>query len=140
MNEYLSALNAQRPRTWRHQPVQISLSQSTVTFRVGTRRWDVSLGGTDSLYYLMAYHYALLTLIKHEQAHFPGLVMIDFPAEFAGTKIGDSEDFVVQPFIDLLEYRSLRALPGDCHRTSFLRPQGRQPDRAQTALYHLTTG
>lgn len=102
MNEYLSALNKQRPRTWRHQPVQISLSQSTVTFRVGTRGWEVSLGGTDALYFLMAYHYALLTLIKREQAHFPGFVMIDFPAEFAGTKIGDTEDFVVQPFIDLL--------------------------------------
>ena len=83
--------------------MHINLTQSTVSFHVGKRRWDVSLGGTDSLYYLMAYHYALLTLIKHEASHFPGFVMIDFPAEFAGTKIGDSEDFVVQPFIDLLD-------------------------------------
>lgn len=103
MNEYLTAVNTERARTWRHQPVHINLTQNAVSFHVGKRRWDVSLGGTDSLYYLMAYHYALLTLIKHEDSHFPGVVMIDFPAEFAGAKIGDSEDFVVQPFIDLLD-------------------------------------
>ena len=103
MNDYLTALNLERPKTWRHRSVQINLSQSTVSFRVGDRSWNVSLGGTDSLYYLMAYHYGLITLTAHAGAHFPGFTMIDFPAEFAGTKIGDTEDFVVQPFIDLLE-------------------------------------
>ncbi len=103
MNDYLTALNRERPRTWRHRSVQISLSQSTVSFRVGDRSWDVSLGGTDSLYYLMAYHYGLMALTAQTGAHFPGFVIVDFPAEFAGTKIGDAEDFVVQPFIDLLE-------------------------------------
>ncbi|MEQ1671159.1 MAG: hypothetical protein ABL893_09905, partial [Hyphomicrobium sp.] len=99
----LTALNSHRARTWRHQPVHVNLTQNVVSFHVGKRRWNVSLGGTDSLYYLMAYHYALLTLIMREGSYFPGFVMIDFPAEFAGTKIGDSEDFVVQPFIDLLD-------------------------------------
>lgn len=103
MNDYLTALNQEQPGTWRHQAVDINLSQSSVSFRVGNRRWDVSLGGTDSLYYLMAYHYGLMTLTAQANSHFPGFTMIDFPAEFAGTKIGDAEDFVVQPFINLLE-------------------------------------
>lgn len=102
MNDYLAALNKEEPKTWRHNAVSLYLSQSTATFRVGERRWNVSLGGTDSLYYLMAYHYGLITLASKEKARFPGFTMIDFPAEFAGTKIGDAEDFVVQPFIDLL--------------------------------------
>ena len=44
----------------------------------------------------------LFTLMDHEPTRMSGFTMIDFPADFAGTKIGDSEDFVVQPFIDLL--------------------------------------
>lgn len=102
MNDYLTAIRTLEPKAWPHRAVGLYLSASTVTFRVGDRRWDVSLGGTASLYYLMAYHYGLLTLHAQTDARVPGFSMIDFPAEFAGTKIGDGDDFVVQPFIDLL--------------------------------------
>lgn len=102
MNDYLTAIKSLEPQSWPHQAVNLYLSASTATFRVGNRRWDVSLGGTASLYYFMAYHFGLLTLMDHKPTRMPGFSMIDFPADFAGTKIGDSEDFVVQPFIDLL--------------------------------------
>ena len=102
MNDYLTAIRALEPKAWPHRAVGLYLSASTVTFRVGDRRWDISLGGTASLYYLMAYHYGLFSLRERPEARVPGFSMIDFPAEFAGTKIGDGDDFVVQPFIDLL--------------------------------------
>ena len=113
MNEYLTELNKLRPSTWKHSAVEIYLSQSTAAFRVGRRRWDVSLGGTTSLYYLMAYHYSLISMTNHPNTRFPGFLMVDYPAEFAGVKIGDADDFTIQPFIDLFakpEYKNCQAI------------------------------
>jgi hypothetical protein len=33
----------------------------------------------------------------------PGLVILDMPAEFAGELIEDKDNFIVQPFIELLD-------------------------------------
>lgn len=102
MNAYLEALNHLRPHTWRHSPVQISLSRREVVFRVGARRWMAALGGTDSLYFLMAYHYGLLSLSGKPNCYYPGIAIIDLPGEFLGEAIEDRENFIVQPFVDLL--------------------------------------
>lgn len=102
MNDYLNAINLLRPRVWRHSSVNIDVSRSGVTFRVGRRRWQVALGGTDTLYFLMAYHYGLLTLSDKADCHYPGIAIIDVPGEFSGEEVGDKENFIVQPFIDLL--------------------------------------
>jgi hypothetical protein len=50
----------------------------------------------------MAYHYGLLTLSNKSQCHYPGLSIIDLPAEISGEAIGDKENFIVQPFVELL--------------------------------------
>ena len=102
MNEYLNAINQLRPEVWRHSPVNIDLSRSSFTMRVGARRWQAALGGTDTLYFLMAYQYGLLTLSDKSGCHFPGLAIIDVPGEFSGEEVEDKENFIVQPFIDLL--------------------------------------
>ena len=102
MNAYLSALNVQRPDTWKHSAVEIDLSRSSTTFRVGRKRWQGALGGTDTLYFLMAYQYGLLSLSPVPGMHYPGLSIIDVPGEFSGEEVKDSENFIVQPFIDLL--------------------------------------
>lgn len=102
MNAYLEALNHLQPNTWRHNRVRVELSARTFRILVGRRLWSKALGGTDSLYFLMAYHYGLLTLSTVEGAHYPGLVVIDVPGDFLGEKIGDKENFIVQPFIDML--------------------------------------
>lgn len=102
MNAYLEALNELRPNTWRHSPVRVDLSRRGATFRVGSRRWSTALGGTDSLYFLMAYHYGLLSVSPQPTCHYPGFAIIDLPGEFLGEAIEDKENFIVQPFVDLL--------------------------------------
>lgn len=34
--------------------------------------------------------------------HYPGLTIVDVPGDFLGEAISDKENFIVQPFIDLL--------------------------------------
>lgn len=102
MNAYLAALNVQRPDTWKHSMVEVDISKSSTSFRVGRKRWRGALGGTDSLYFLMAYQYGLLSLSPVANMHYPGLAIIDVPGEFSGEEVKDSENFIVQPFIDLL--------------------------------------
>lgn len=103
MNAYLDALNLLQPDTWRHNSVRIELSGRQLRILVGRRPWDKALGGTDSLYFLMAYHYGLMTLSAQPDCHYPGLTMIDVPGDFLGEAIGDKENFIVQPFINLLK-------------------------------------
>ncbi|MFQ6310100.1 hypothetical protein [Lysobacter capsici] len=102
MNAYLSAINSLRPDVWKHSAVNVTITRSVLDFRVGSRRWNKALGGTDTLYFLMAYHYGLLTLSAVAGCHYPGLSIIDLPGEFSGESIADIENFVVQPFIDLV--------------------------------------
>ncbi|MGU3537365.1 hypothetical protein [Methylobacterium sp. A54F] len=103
MNDYLNALNAQKPGIWRHNPINIDISRSGFSIKVGRRRWNMALGGTDTLYFLMAYHYGLLALSNQPSCHYPGIAIIDVPGEFSGEAVEDKENFIVQPFIDLLK-------------------------------------
>ena len=102
MNDYLNAINSIRPGTWKHNPIAITLSRSKLDIRVGSRRWQLALGGTDTLYFLMAYHFGLLTLSNKEGCHYPGLTVIDVPGELSGEAIEDQENFIIQPFIELM--------------------------------------
>lgn len=103
MNEYLEAIKRLKPGSWPHSPVSVSLSRYTFSIRVGSKKWTSALGGTDSLYFLMAYHYGLLSLSDKNDCHYPGIVILDMPAEFAGESIEDKENFIVQPFIELMK-------------------------------------
>ncbi len=107
MNEYLRAIERMRPGAWRHNPVTVELSRYNFNLRVGTKRWEAALGGTDSLFFLMAYQYGLLTLSAQPGCHYPGISIIDLPGEFAGEAVEDKENFIVQPFIDLLASNQL---------------------------------
>lgn len=102
MNAYLNAINAIRPNVWRHSPIRVDVSRSSFAIRVGTKHWHTALGGTDTLYFLMAYHYGLLSLSNHQGRHYPGLAIIDVPGEFSGEAVEDKENFIVQPFVELL--------------------------------------
>jgi len=108
MNEYLSAINVLKPGIWRHSRISVDMSRYSFRILVGAKRWQSALGGTDSLYFLMAYHYELLTLGDKDGCHYPGLSLLDMPAEFAGESIEDKENFIVQPFIELLRRDQFR--------------------------------
>jgi hypothetical protein len=103
MNDYLNSLNLHRPGSWRHSGISVDLTKSGFNLKVGRRRWQSALGGTDSLYFLMAYHYGLLSLSNKLECHYPGLCIIDVPGEFSGEAIADKENFIVQPFIELMK-------------------------------------
>ncbi len=103
MNEYLAAINRLKPGTWQHSDVSVDISASSFRFKVGSRKWQAALGGTDSLYFLMAYHFGLLRLTGRSGYKYPGICILDMPAEFAGELIEDKENFIVQPFIELLD-------------------------------------
>jgi hypothetical protein len=77
MNEYLHAINRLKPGIWPHNDVSLDISANSFRFKVGSKKWQAALGGTDSLYFLMAYHYGLLTLSAQAQCHYPGLAILD---------------------------------------------------------------
>lgn len=108
MNAYLNAINRLRPGVWQHSAVAVHISRSSFAIRIGTRRWHAALGGTDTLYFLMAYQYGLLTLSGRPGRHFPGLLIIDVPGEFSGEAVEDKENFIVQPFVELLNQESFQ--------------------------------
>lgn len=103
MNSFLKILNNYKNKAWFHSEVRASLSKNSYTLRVGAYVWEKVLGGTKSLYFLMAYHYGLLALSNHTECNYPGLAIIDIPPDISGEKVKDKENFIVQPFIDLLE-------------------------------------
>jgi hypothetical protein len=52
-------------------------------------------------------------LSDKEGFHYPGLSIIDVPGEFSGEAIEDKENFIVQPFIDLVkreEYKGAQVI------------------------------
>jgi hypothetical protein len=102
MNEYLSAIHHLKPQYWRHSSVNANFSRSSFSLKVGAKRWNAGLGGTDTLYFLMAYHYGLLALSDKAGCHYPGISIIDLPGDFLGESVEDKENFIVQPFIELL--------------------------------------
>ncbi len=132
MNSYLNALNVLRPNVWRHSPVTVDLTKSSFTIRVGKRRWHAVLGGTDTLYFLMAYHYGLLTLSPDLHTHYPGFAVIDVPAEFSGEAVEDKENFIVQPFIDLLRTEAFEGAQLVMTGASFTGLQGAHFQRLTT--------
>lgn len=105
MASYLNALNRLKPNVWRHRAADVNLSRSAFSIKVGSRRWSSALGGTDTLYFLMSYHFGLLSLSPLPHCHYPGLSIIDLPGDFLGESVEDKENFIVQPFIDLLRQK-----------------------------------
>lgn len=103
MTTYLNSIKEAAPTSWTQKEARVRINEKKVRFLVGDRKWESQLGGTLSLYFLIAYHYALLSLTNEDSCHFPGFLVIDFPAELEdGSSIKDKENFVVEPFVDLL--------------------------------------
>ncbi len=109
MNEYLAQLAQVNKRSWAAGRVSLQLNAKYFQFFVDGKRWGVKLGGTLALYFLIAYHYSLLSLSDVQGCHFPGLVILDLPAEIEDAEsIADRENFVLVPFIQSFKKRSDR--------------------------------
>lgn len=102
MVSYLNAIMKSVPKAWTQREPKVILDERKARFQVGERKWDTQLGGTLSLYYLLAYHYALMGLVNIGSCHFPGFLALDFPAELDGASTRDTENFAVEPFVTLL--------------------------------------
>ena len=97
MNDYLNAINDLRPGSWKHIAIAVTISHSKFDIRVGARRCGSALGDTDTLYFLMAYQFGLLTLSNKNGDLYSGLSIINVPGEFSGEAIEDKENFIIQP-------------------------------------------
>jgi len=109
MVTYLNAIKQAVPNAWTQKEPKVILDDRKARFLVGDRKWDTQLGGTLSLYYLLAYHYALMGLVKVDSYHFPGFLALDFPAELDGASTRDTENFAVEPFVTLLATEGFQA-------------------------------
>lgn len=109
MVTYLNSIKKAVPNAWTQKEPKVILDERKARFLVGDRKWDTQLGGTLSLYYLLAYHYALMGLVKIDSCHFPGFLALDFPAELDGASTRDTENFAVEPFVTLLAADGLQS-------------------------------
>jgi hypothetical protein len=103
MNEYVRQLRFDSKQMWSQNDIQFRITRDGFVVRVGRQRWSSQLGGTMVIYFLLAYHYALLKMSKEPWSRIPGFLMLDFPAEIEGEKVADHENFVIEPFISLCE-------------------------------------
>ena len=103
MNTYLNSIKRLNPRSWTQSHVDFWISKNGFRVTVGGGKWSTKLGGTMKLYFLFAYHYALMDLTRREGRHYPGLAVLDLPAELPdGSTLADKENFVLEPFVELL--------------------------------------
>jgi len=102
MNTYLNLLKGLKPNSWTQKEVDFVVRDRSFSIRIGGSNWRSKLGGTLSLYCLIAYHFALLSLTNNPEGHYPGLAILDFPPELDGVSLSDSENFVLEPFVKLL--------------------------------------
>jgi DNA repair exonuclease SbcCD ATPase subunit len=101
MNDYVRQLVHEDKKMWTQQRISFRISRSDFSIRVGRQRWRSQLGGTMTIYFLLAYHFSLLKLSAVETSKIPSFLILDLPAEVEGEKVGDKENFVIEPFISL---------------------------------------
>ena len=103
MNTYLNEIERLRPGSWPAGPVWVRLGDRRFDIGIGSDHWRGRLGGTLTLYFLFAYHYSLLRLAPLPECYYPGIVLLDVLAEIEGEAVADKENFVLEPFIELLD-------------------------------------
>ena len=108
INTYLNRIKQLNPNSWLGSEVSVRLAERSFKFKVGESGWDAKLGGTQRLYFLFAYHYALLSLTKLPNSLYPGFLMLDFPANLEDrAAIADKENFILEPFVELLRKKEM---------------------------------
>ncbi|MGJ4754155.1 hypothetical protein [Leptospira kmetyi] len=104
MNYYLQQINLKN-KNWTLQKVAFKISGSDFSFRIKKTDWK-SIGATLKVYFLFAYHYALLSITNEKSTHYPGLLIVDFPPVLAqGVDLKGTENYLIEPFIKLCEIK-----------------------------------
>ena len=102
-NTYLNEIRRIDDTSWtKSNPVTVRVTDRNTRFLIGRRPAMSQLGGTLTIYFLFAYHYALLNLTRFSDCHYPGLTILDlFPEIIEGVTIRDRLGLVLDPFIEL---------------------------------------
>ncbi|MGR3173342.1 MAG: AAA family ATPase [Candidatus Scalindua sp.] len=109
MNTYLNKIHKTKPRLWTHSRLAVELRKKDFKFFVGDRNWKSKIGGTSTLFFLISYHYGLMCLTPKDNCNYPGLLILDFPAELEdGSTVKDKENFVLEPFVSLLQKKEMK--------------------------------
>jgi len=103
MSNYLYLLEAQGKNLWTQGRINFKLKKRDFDVKVENQKWSTKLDGTLTLYFFLAYHYALMELTKAHGNHYPGLSILDLPPTLEdGSTVKDNENFVLEPFVKLL--------------------------------------
>ena len=109
MMNYINAIVKDRPARWNQQGrINLLINEKGFEFYIGQTKWS-SPGGTTKLYFLFAYHYGLLSLTGQAGYHYPGLLIMDFPAALPdGESLRRAENYLVQPFVALCKASAVK--------------------------------
>jgi hypothetical protein len=78
------------------------VSEKRIQYLIAGRLAMSQLGGTLTIFFLFAYHYALLNLSRFLDCHYPGLTVLDVWPDIAkGVAIRDRLSVVFEPFVSL---------------------------------------
>jgi len=101
---YLNRIVALNQNSWLEQSVSVRLSERSFRIKVADSNWKIKLGATQKMFFFLAYHYALMDLVRFPESRFPGFLIIDFPVKVEdGTTVADKENFLLEPFVELLQ-------------------------------------
>jgi hypothetical protein len=125
MNTYLARIVKLNPNSWLGKLVTVHLGEQSLRIKVGESSWKTKLGATQRLYFLFAYHYALMNLVQAGGTLFPGFLMLDFPANLEDrAAIADKENFILEPFVELLRHEKMEGCQVLAAGRSFQQLQG----------------
>jgi predicted nucleic acid-binding Zn-ribbon protein len=109
MTTYLNSLVAQNQQLWTQGRINWKLRERGFNVTIANSKWSTKLGGTLLLYFLLAYHYALLNLTSDSDCHYPGLIILDLPAKLEdGSTVKDQENFILEPFVRLIQITGMQ--------------------------------
>jgi hypothetical protein len=108
-NDYLNQLRTLDQASWtKGGAVAVRVGERAVRYMIGSRPALPQLGGTLRIYFLFAYHYALLNLCRFPGCHHPGLAVLDFFPDIAkGEAVRDRLSTVLRPFAALAADRGV---------------------------------
>lgn len=102
-NTYLNTIRELDSKSWTVTgEVTASISDRGTQLQIAGHTAKKQLGGTLTIYFLFAYHYALLNLSRYPDCHYPGLTLLDFYPDIAQENaLGDRLHLVLGPFVQL---------------------------------------